>query len=248
MSRSFWKAGHVPTLDPCCRFAVELPTRLRVGRSSGEGKRQLLHDALQKGAPGGCHPKSAPPSALSPFGGEVPAAAMALVPQGSPPSLFRGVAQGLLTVTQTLSPLEIRLGDETRDTRKIQRCIQDCLTTYGICLQMSMNACLDQGGRHADPEHFRLMVACSDICRTTANFLLGSSPHFRPVCAACAHVCEACARSCAQRPGLEECAKACGKCAESCRDMADTGAMAKARAYPNRRQRPRLWAVRGGRT
>lgn len=140
------------------------------------------------------------------------------------------------------------MADEANEVQQIQRCIQDCLTSYGICLQMSMNACLDQGGQHVEPEHFRLMAACSDICRTTANFLLGSSPHFRLVCAACAEVCEACALSCALRPGLEECANACERCAESCREMAGTDNPLSRRAHPPRRQRLRLWAVRGGRT
>ena len=53
-----------------------------------------------------------------------------------------------------------RLGPE------MQKCVDECLRCYGICLGMAMNHCLETGGEHVAPRHFRLMMACAEICRT----------------------------------------------------------------------------------
>ncbi|MFZ5510401.1 MAG: four-helix bundle copper-binding protein [Pseudomonadota bacterium] len=123
----------------------------------------------------------------------------------------------------------------------LQRCIQDCLACCGICLQLAMNLCLQRGGRHVQAEHFRLMMACSDLCRTTANFLLAGTPFYRRVCAACAEICEACADSCAGLCGLEDCERSCRQCAASCRALA--GDEHDGAPRPPQRQRPQLRAV-----
>ena len=105
-------------------------------------------------------------------------------------------------------------------TSSMQDCIDDCLHCYRTCLQTAMNHCLEAGGRHTEPEHFRLMMNCSDICRTAAEFMLTGSPLHGPVCAACAEVCHACAQSCEQIGNMEECVEACRTCMDSCRLMA----------------------------
>ena len=101
----------------------------------------------------------------------------------------------------------------------IQQCIQDCLQCYQTCKQEAMNHCLEAGGKHVEPDHFRLMVSCAEICRTAADFMLSSSPLHAQVCAACAEVCDACAHSCEQIGDMAECVQACRRCAESCRRM-----------------------------
>ena len=102
----------------------------------------------------------------------------------------------------------------------MSRCIEDCLACYQTCRETSMHHCLETGGRHVEPEHFRLMVACAEICRTAADIMLTRSSLHVSVCAACAEICDACAKSCADLDGMEECAEACNRCAESCRTMA----------------------------
>lgn len=99
----------------------------------------------------------------------------------------------------------------------MKQCIKHCLECHRICLEMSMNHCLETGGDHVEPEHFRLMVNCADICQTSANFMLSSSKLHKVTCEACAKVCEACAESCAKVGGMEECVEACRTCAESCK-------------------------------
>lgn len=103
----------------------------------------------------------------------------------------------------------------------MQHCIDDCLHCYQICTRESMNHCLETGGRHTEPEHFRLMLHCAEICRTAASFMLGSSALHAVVCGACAEVCQACADSCEQTGDMDECAQACRACAQSCSRMAE---------------------------
>lgn len=106
---------------------------------------------------------------------------------------------------------------------ELQQCIEACLACYQSCRQTSMNHCLETGGRHVEPDHFRLMSACAEICRTSADFMLiGTSLH-KVVCGACADVCEACATSCADIGDMAACVDACRRCAESCRAMVASG-------------------------
>lgn len=83
-----------------------------------------------------------------------------------------------------------------------------------------MNHCLDAGGKHVEPEHFRIMMSCAEICRTSAHFMLIESGHHKHVCRECAEICEDCARSCEHVGGMQDCVDACRRCAESCQKMA----------------------------
>ena len=103
---------------------------------------------------------------------------------------------------------------------QMQSCIDECLRCYQTCFSMAMNHCLEAGGRHVEPEHFRLMLACSEICRTAAHFMLMSSAHAAHVCAECAEICEECAADCERVGDMAECVAQCRRCAEACRQMA----------------------------
>jgi hypothetical protein len=105
----------------------------------------------------------------------------------------------------------------------MQQCIEECLHCYRICTQTAMNHCLETGGRHVEPTHFRLMRNCAEICRTSADFMLSNSPLHARICAACAEVCDACADSCEQLGEMDECVQACRACAQSCHQMAGSG-------------------------
>lgn len=105
-------------------------------------------------------------------------------------------------------------------SEEMQNCIQNCLDCHRICLQEAMNHCLETGGKHLEPAHFRLMMDCAEICQTSANFMLHGSDHHKLTCGVCAQICEACAESCGQVGDMDECVQACRNCAESCRKMA----------------------------
>ena len=50
-------------------------------------------------------------------------------------------------------------------------CIQNCQDCHRACLQ-TLTYCMKQGGRHAEPEHLRLLMDCADICLTSAAFMI----------------------------------------------------------------------------
>jgi hypothetical protein len=52
-------------------------------------------------------------------------------------------------------------------SEEMSRCIEICLSSYKTCLSTAMNHCLETGGKHVEPAHFRLMMACAEICRTS---------------------------------------------------------------------------------
>jgi hypothetical protein len=108
----------------------------------------------------------------------------------------------------------------------MEQCIRDCLDCHRVCLE-TVTYCLQQGGRHTEAAHIRLLLDCAEICQTSANFMIrGSDLHGR-TCAVCAEVCRRCAEACegfGDDRQMRRCAEACRRCAESCRQMA--GALA----------------------
>ncbi|WP_223203210.1 four-helix bundle copper-binding protein [Achromobacter xylosoxidans] len=103
--------------------------------------------------------------------------------------------------------------------KDIEACTRLCLDCYRTCLQTASQHCLEAGGEHVEPGHFRLMLACAEICRTAAHtMLIGIEQHGR-VCAACAEICRACAQSCAGVSDMAECEQACKRCAQACEKM-----------------------------
>ena len=102
----------------------------------------------------------------------------------------------------------------------MQSCIDACAQCHQVCTKMAMIHCLKMGGKHVEPDHFRLMVNCAEICQTSANLQLSGSAFSARLCAVCADICQACADSCRELDGMEECVQACDACASSCRSMA----------------------------
>lgn len=108
----------------------------------------------------------------------------------------------------------------TQLSPEMKACIDNCLSCYATCFGMAMNHCLEAGGKHTEPAHFKLMMACAEICRTSAHFMLIGTPHHKHTCRECAEICEQCADDCERVGDMEECVEACRRCAESCRAMA----------------------------
>ena len=104
---------------------------------------------------------------------------------------------------------------------EMQTCIQNALDCHVSCTNMLSNHCLEMGGKHVEPKHFKLMLDCAQICITSADFMARMSDHHTHICAECAEICLACAASCDAVGGMQECADAARKCAATC------GAMAK---------------------
>ncbi len=100
------------------------------------------------------------------------------------------------------------------------QCIQMCLDCHRICYKDAMKTCLEMGGQHVAPPHFRLMMNCAEICQTSANFMLTGSELHKLTCGVCAQVCTACALSCEGLDGMEQCAQTCKRCAQMCFQMA----------------------------
>jgi hypothetical protein len=105
-------------------------------------------------------------------------------------------------------------------SKDMQTCIDECLQCYKTCLGMAMTHCLETGGKHVEPQHFRLMMACAEICRTAAHFMLLGTSHHKHVCRECAEICAECAKDCERVGGMDDCVVACRSCAESCKAMA----------------------------
>ena len=108
-------------------------------------------------------------------------------------------------------------------SREMQECIDNCLNCHAICVQTAAH-CLEMGGKHAAPEHIRLLQDCAQICATSADFMLRGSDLHRRTCGVCAEACRACAEDCERMAGNDElmrrCAEICRKCADSCERMA----------------------------
>lgn len=101
----------------------------------------------------------------------------------------------------------------------MKTCIEECMRCYSVCLSTAMNHCLEMG-EHVEKKHFTLMMACAEICRTSAHFMLLGSPHHKHTCAECAEICTQCAEDCERLGEMEECVAVCRSCAQSCRSMA----------------------------
>ena len=111
------------------------------------------------------------------------------------------------------------MGKTANKTLEMQSCIDACIHCHQICLETAMNHCLTSEGQHVEPEHFRLIMNCAEICQTSANFQLSGSAYSIQLCDVCAAICEACAKSCKAIGDMEDCVNACRDCMTSCRNM-----------------------------
>jgi hypothetical protein len=107
-----------------------------------------------------------------------------------------------------------------RINAEMKGCINECLACYQMCLSTAMGHCLEAGGQHTEPIHFSLMMACAEICRTSAHFMLIGSELHKHTCRICSEICEQCAADCERIGEMKECVDTCRRCAESCRKMA----------------------------
>lgn len=106
---------------------------------------------------------------------------------------------------------------------EMSKCVQLCRDCHGMCTQ-TIAHCLKLGGRHATPDHIRLLADCAQMCATTADYMLRESPFHDRTCRLCSDLCKLCAKDCDHVAGddqmIKQCAELCRKCAESCERMA----------------------------
>ncbi|HXJ03080.1 MAG TPA: four-helix bundle copper-binding protein, partial [Micropepsaceae bacterium] len=76
------------------------------------------------------------------------------------------------------------------------QCIEDALRCHAVCLATAMTECLEMGGDHVRPQHYRLMMDCAAICQLAADLMLHKSQFHSRACGLCADICEACAKDC----------------------------------------------------
>jgi hypothetical protein len=116
---------------------------------------------------------------------------------------------------------------EHHTNNETDECIRICQDCHALCTQM-IRHCLRVGGRHAAPDHIRLMLDCAQICETTADYLMRESVFHDRMCGLCADVCRQCADSCQQLVAddqkVKPCVDLCRDCAGSCERMASKGA------------------------
>ena len=87
---------------------------------------------------------------------------------------------------------------------EMKTCIDNCLACYRECLSTAVNHCLEMGGKHTEPQHFKL---------------IGSEQH-KHVRGGCAEICSQCANDCERIGDMQSCVEVCRKCADSYRKMA----------------------------
>lgn len=105
-------------------------------------------------------------------------------------------------------------------TRESDTCITACQTCSKTCRQMALTHCLPLGGKHVEPDHFRLMFDCIAACDAAATLMANGSPYHSGYCALCAEICRACAASCEDVGDMDACVRACQECAAACDAMA----------------------------
>ena len=106
---------------------------------------------------------------------------------------------------------------------QMEDCISNCERCHHVCTE-TLTHCLQMGGKHAAPDHILLLQDCIQICATSADFMLRSSPLHPRTCGVCSETCQRCAEDCERidpNDGqMKACADMCRRCAESCRRMA----------------------------
>lgn len=110
-------------------------------------------------------------------------------------------------------------------SKEMRECIAECLSCYSTCVE-TVQHCLMMGGKHSEHRHIALLLACAEICRTSAHTMLLGSDQHAAVCRACAEICRACEAECRSMGDdevMKRCADACRRCAESCGRMGSMG-------------------------
>lgn len=103
----------------------------------------------------------------------------------------------------------------------MEECIQRALDCYRVCLESAQHS-LQKSGSYVDAVN--ILYNCSELCNTTATFLITKSNQHVNVCKLCAEICRNCAELCLEYKDdtlMLFCVDTCEKCAESCEAMSN---------------------------
>lgn len=112
--------------------------------------------------------------------------------------------------------------------QNMEQCIDNCMECYRICLE-TVKYCLEQGGKHAAPDHIKILMDCVTACQASANFMIRGSEMHGQTCGVCAEACRRCATECekmADDEQMQKCAEVCRRCQRTCEEMASTATSA----------------------
>ena len=120
---------------------------------------------------------------------------------------------------ETLNALEEHLKDRPL---AMQNCLSNCRECHQIC-SLLIEHCLNLGGKHAEPDHIKMLMDCAQICQTAADFMIRNSDFHAGICDECAIICDACADDCEaldpEDAMMKACIEVCRVCATSCEQM-----------------------------
>jgi hypothetical protein len=96
---------------------------------------------------------------------------------------------------------------------EMKSCIEECLRCYQICLSTAMV--------NIPRPSTSALMACAEICQTSAHFMLIGSELHKRTCRLCNEICEQCAADCERIGEMKEAWTPADGCAESCKKMAE---------------------------
>jgi len=105
-------------------------------------------------------------------------------------------------------------------SRQVQDCMEALGHCHALCLSTASVHCLESGGEHVRPQHFRLMLDCAAACAFAADALARKSQFHNRICALAADIAETCGSDCDRLGGMEACAAACREAARLCAEAA----------------------------
>lgn len=96
--------------------------------------------------------------------------------------------------------------------------IKACMDCHLVCQEVLAYHGDRGGGTQLSSQHIKRLMACIEICQTTANLLTIRAPLTDQLAELCAHICEQCATSCkaSGHEALQRCVAACQVCARAC--------------------------------
>jgi hypothetical protein len=101
------------------------------------------------------------------------------------------------------------------ERHNLETCIAACHEAILACQN-----CAVQDFRAGTALCALISLDCADMCAVTMNSMARGSIHHGDFCAICAHICRACATTCAPHAEVHEhcarCMAACEKCASEC--------------------------------
>lgn len=92
----------------------------------------------------------------------------------------------------------------------------DCLACYAACVARA-SVYLTARSDILACSYARQLLACAELCRTTAHLAMFDTASFAQIADVCADVCERCSAAGDGIGDASSCADVCRRCAESCR-------------------------------